>query len=106
MDERIRRIVHSQPIPDRLVTDLAKAGFPDSYRVRKYMHPTLTDNLRQTLPYVCQGYSDREIGELRHYSEEAIKDHVKRLLAIFGARRRAHLAALAVARGYVDPSIL
>jgi DNA-binding CsgD family transcriptional regulator len=70
------------------------------------MKAPLTPNLLETLPLVCQGYSNREIAEMRHFSEEAIKDHVKRLLAIFQARRRAHLAALAVAQGYVDMDAL
>jgi DNA-binding CsgD family transcriptional regulator len=63
----------------------------------------MTPTLRETLELLCQGYSNREIAERRHYSEEAIQDHTKRLLALFGARRRAHLAALAVAEGHVDP---
>jgi DNA-binding CsgD family transcriptional regulator len=66
----------------------------------------MTPTLHATLELVCQGYSNREIAERRHYSEDAIQDHTKRLLAIFGARRRAHLAALAVAEGHVNPQCL
>lgn len=62
----------------------------------------MTPRLLETLRLLCLGYSNREIAERVCFSEEAIKDHVKRLLALFGARRRAHLAALAVAEGYVN----
>ena len=103
MDERIYRIDMSRPIPDRLIRDLARAPLLPLYACRRYAsaNMNLTPNLLETLPLVCQGFSNKEIAARRHYSEEATKDHVKRLLAIYRARNRAHLAALAVARGDV-----
>ena len=94
----------SQPIPDRLIRDLGRVPTLEPYEIRKYVwrESVLTPTLRATLELICKGYSTREIAEMRHYSEAAIQDHSKRLLAIFRARRRPHLAALAVAQGYVD----
>lgn len=95
----------SQPIPDRLIRSLARSPLPDPYRASRHVNGNLTPNLRETLLLVCQGYTNREIAEARHYSEEATKDHVKRLLGMFGARNRTHLAAMAVlamARGDVE----
>lgn len=102
MDERIYRLVMSRPIPERLISDLARAPLLPLWACRRQVNHTLTPALRETLPYVCHGYTNREIAERLQYSEDAIKDRVKRLLAIFRARSRAHLAALAVAQGYVD----
>jgi DNA-binding CsgD family transcriptional regulator len=104
VDPAIYRIVMSQPVPDKLFAHLRRAPLVPLWNIRYQVNTNLTPNLRATLPLVCEGYTNREIAALRHYSEEAVKDHVKRLLAIFGARRRSHLAALAVARGFVDMS--
>lgn len=103
-DERIRRLVFSRPIPERLIRDLSRAPLLESHQVRKYVsvHRNLTPTLYRTLELLCYGYSVREIAHRRHYSYTAIQDHSKRLLALFRARNRAHLAALAVASGYIS----
>jgi DNA-binding NarL/FixJ family response regulator len=104
LDARIHRIVMASPIPEKLIHNLGRAPFLPLYACRRYANMNLTPNLLETLPLVCHGFSNKEIAAQRHYSEEATKDHVKRLLAIFRARNRAHLAALAVAQGYVEMS--
>ena len=73
MDERIRRIVHSQPIPMRLVTaiDLApvlSVNQTPSRVLKALSHGGLDpDNLRpimlRTLTLICHGYSDLEIAK-------------------------------------------
>lgn len=67
------------------------------------------ENLRpimlRTLTLICHGYSDVEIAERTNYAHDTVRDQVKGLLAIFSARNRTHLAALAVAQGYVDVTL-
>lgn len=107
----------SQPIPDRLIRNLARA--PDlsanltPSRIMKArlcgagsLEPDeLPPRLVRVLALVCQGYTDREIADQTHYAVETIKDRTKALMAVFRARNRTHLAALAVAQGYVDMNI-
>lgn len=99
MDERIQRIVHAYPIPDKLIRNLGNA--PLVSRPRRTMHPSLTPRMREVLALVCEGYTNAEIGKRIGCSEETVKSHVKRLLDYFQARNRAHLAAIAVSSGRV-----
>lgn len=95
----------SRPIPEKLIRDIGRAEVLEAWeinRVRRTLRSSLTRTLLVTLPYVCYGYSNAQIAERLFYSEDAVKDHVRRLLVIFRARNRAHLAAKAVARGIVD----
>lgn len=62
--------------------------------------------MRETLRLVCCGLTNKEIAERTHYSHDTIRGRTQALLAIFNARNRAHLAALAVARRYVDMRIV
>lgn len=61
----------------------------------------MTPSMRRILKLVAEGYSNREIGEKTGYAHGTIQGQVVALLAVFRARNRTHLAALAVARGYV-----
>lgn len=94
----------SQPIPEKLIRDLSRAPLLEAWRIRRYagLRAELTPTLRRALWLVCEGFTTREIAARTYYSEEAAKDHIRRLVVMFGARNRAHLAALAVAQGYVD----
>ncbi len=56
----------------------------------------------RTLVLLCHGYTNEQIARRTHYSRDTIKGRTEALFAVFGARNRAHLAAVAVAQGYVD----
>lgn len=49
---------------------------------------------------IAQGYSNREIAEKTGYPFDTVRGQVVGLLAVFEARNRTHLAALAVSKGY------
>lgn len=66
--------------------------------------PELTPRQLDTLRLVVAGLSNRDIGELLHVTEGTVKAHVKAILAKFGARDRAHAAAIALKRGLVRAS--
>jgi DNA-binding CsgD family transcriptional regulator len=94
VDERIYRLVMSRPIPDKLIRNLGN--------LEARRKTPLTSTQRKTLQLVCEGYSTPEISAMRHYHPDSIKYQIRRLKWFFGARNRTHLAALAVAQGYVD----
>ena len=108
MEERIRRLVLSQPIPVRLSRALIAASQATEYRTpdrifraRQWgafeLDPSrLPPQLRKVLLGVCRGDSNAEIGAATNYSCHSVKDQIRALLAVFEARNRAHLAALGV----------
>jgi DNA-binding NarL/FixJ family response regulator len=115
MDERIRRLVMSQPIPMRL----ADAVLACSQDVSAYRSPErllvarkiglgsldpadLTPALRVMLTLICHGHTNREIAAITETPFDTVRERVKGLLAVFDARNRAHLVGLAVAHGYVS----
>lgn len=63
--------------------------------------PELTARQLDTLRLLVAGMSNREIGQVLHVTEGTVKAHVKAILAKFGARDRAHAAAIALKRGLV-----
>lgn len=117
MDERIHRLVMSQPIPLRLVRaierapDLSENRSPSrvlkaqQFGVRSLSPDDLTPQLRTTLGLICHGRTNPQIARETFYALDTVRDQTKALLGIFSARNRTHLAALAVAQGYVDMKI-
>lgn len=63
--------------------------------------PALTPRQLDTLRLVVAGRSNQEIAERLNITEGTVKAHVKAILSKFGARDRAHAAAIALKRGIV-----
>lgn len=67
----------------------------------------MTGNLTQreldVVELVADGWSNAEIAGRLHVAEQTVKFHVGNSLRKVGARNRAHLAALAVQRGWLRP---
>ncbi len=59
---------------------------------------SLTEQERRILERLATGRSNREIGEALALSEKTVKNHVSRILAKLGLRRRAEAAAYAATR--------
>lgn len=55
-----------------------------------------------TLGLICEGYTNAQIARALLVGEETIKSRVKELLRLFGARNRAHLAAISIRAGIVE----
>jgi DNA-binding NarL/FixJ family response regulator len=66
--------------------------------------PTLTPRQLDTLRLVVAGHSNLEIAQQLNITEGTVKAHVKAILSKFGARDRAHAAAIALKRGIVHAS--
>lgn len=59
----------------------------------------MTPALHEALVLVCEGIRDCQIADRLGITEVAAKDRVRRLLSLYAARNRTHLAALAIRRG-------
>ena len=66
--------------------------------------PSLTPRQLDTLRLVVAGRSNQEIARELNITEGTVKAHVKAILSKFGARDRAHAAAIALKRGIVRAS--
>lgn len=61
----------------------------------------LTESEVQVILGAARGYSNPEIGRIRHLSPNTIKTHFARLTRKLGANNRAHAVALAIRQGYL-----
>lgn len=66
--------------------------------------PELTPRQLDTLRLIVEGLSNQAIAKRLHVTEGTVKAHVKAILSKFGARDRAHAAAIALRRGIVRNS--
>lgn len=64
--------------------------------------PILTAREMECLAALVQGHSDREISALLGISEPTIRFHLNNAREKLGAISRTHLAALAIAQGYIS----
>ncbi len=55
-----------------------------------HIEANLTERQRQTLIYLAQGYSNREIARSFRVTESTVKSHVQGLMALFEATNRTH----------------
>lgn len=93
----------SNPIPDRLIRAIARAPLiPGTVRSYSYLSSadrTVTSRLRYTLILIAAGLTNQEIADAIGISYAAAQDRVKRLLALYDARNRTHLVAIAIRKG-------
>jgi DNA-binding CsgD family transcriptional regulator len=61
----------------------------------------LTARERETLTWVANGFSYREVGEKMFLSEETVKYYMKSCIRRLGARNRTHAATIALAFGFL-----
>jgi LuxR family quorum sensing-dependent transcriptional regulator len=74
----------------------------DHSEVRAQVAPILTLREIELLPFLVHGHSDREIALLNGISEATVRFHLKNVRIKIGAVSRTHLAAKAVALGFVS----
>lgn len=101
-DEFILRLVFSQPIPEKLIVDLANALEAPRY-MRKYAgaRASLTPALWETLKLVAAGHSTPRIAVELGISPTSANDRVKRLLAYFDARDRMEIVTRCYREGII-----
>lgn len=87
-DEFVRLLVLSQPIPERLIVDLANALEPPRHWRRRPAPAHMTPLLWETLKLVAAGHTTPRIAEEFGIPLETARDRVKRLLSYFDEPNR------------------
>jgi DNA-binding NarL/FixJ family response regulator len=62
----------------------------------------LTPRETQTLKYVAEGYSNKQIARSLYVSEQTVKNHVSAVQHKLGANNRTHAVVLALRKGCID----
>lgn len=62
----------------------------------------LTQRETQTLRYVAEGYSNKQIARVFYISEQTVKNHVSSVQRKLGASNRTHAVVLAARQGCID----
>ena len=62
----------------------------------------LTPRETQTLRYVAEGYSNKQIARVLYVSEQTVKNHVSSVQHKLGASNRTHAVVLAARQGCID----
>lgn len=63
---------------------------------------SLTRRETQTLKYVAEGYSNKQIARVLYVSEQTIKNHVSAVQHKLGASNRTHAVVLALRKGCIN----
>lgn len=107
----IRRISKGErPINDSLlnrprVAEQVLRQFQDLTLMGKAMETLatpLTPRETETLKYVAEGYSNKQIAHVLGISEQTIKNHVTSILNKLDANDRTHAVVLAMRQGWID----
>ena len=67
--------------------------------------PELNESQRAILRYISEGYSNREISERVHLSENTVKSHIQEIFRKLGVRNRVEAALRATKEGWIDGSL-
>jgi len=94
------------PVEQAYLTMVARAAFEGAERIANKgdigrAAPILSAREIDCIKLVVRGHSDRQIGKLLGLSDATVRFHLANARTKSGAVSRTHLAALAVARGYV-----
>lgn len=107
----IRRIHNGErPINDSLLTrprvaEQVLRQFQDLTLMGKAMETLatpLTPRETETLKYVAEGYSNKQIAHVLGISEQTIKNHVTSILNKLDANDRTHAVVLAMRQGWIE----
>lgn len=63
---------------------------------------SLTRRETQTLKYVAEGYSNKQIARALYVSEQTVKNHVSSVQRKLGANNRAHAVVMALRQGSIN----
>jgi DNA-binding NarL/FixJ family response regulator len=71
-------------------------------RATRTLIAQLTPRETQTLKYVAEGYSNKQIARTLYVSEQTVKNHVSAVQHKLGANNRTHAVVLALRRGCIN----
>lgn len=102
LKKHIRAVVRGEAILDPKVAGLLMARVRGDQPVAEAKsEEVLTSQQMTILRLVAQGYSNREIAEKLHLSENTMKGYVAEILHKLGVKNRVEAATLASARGWL-----
>lgn len=102
LKKHIRAVVRGEAILDPKVAGLLMARVRgDQPAAEAKSEEVLTSQQMVILRLVAQGYSNREIAETLHLSENTMKGYVAEILHKLGVKNRVEAATLASARGWL-----
>jgi DNA-binding NarL/FixJ family response regulator len=81
----------------RQFQDLSLMGKP-----MEMLATPLTPRETETLKYVAEGYSNKQIAHVLGISEQTIKNHITSILDKLDANDRTHAVVLAMRQGWID----
>jgi DNA-binding CsgD family transcriptional regulator len=95
------------PAEQVFLTIVGRAAFEAAERIERdgaagRVAPIMTEREIECLGLLVQGHSDREIGKILGVSEATARFHLTNAREKSGAQSRTHMAALAMAQGYVS----
>ncbi len=95
------------PAEQEYLTTIGRATFEAAERIERAgepgrIAPIMTEREINCMALLVQGHSDRQIGAILGVSEPTVRFHLGNARSKSGAVSRTHLAALAVAMGYVS----
>lgn len=102
LKKHIRAVVRGEAILDPKVAGVLMARVRgDQGDAKGPSEEVLTSQQMTILKYVAQGYSNREIAEKMHLSENTMKGYVAEILHKLGVKNRVEAATLASNRGWL-----
>ena len=73
-----------------------------THREATSTRPELNESQRAILRFISEGYSNREIAERVHLSENTVKSHIQEIFRKLGVRNRVEAALRATKEGWID----
>ena len=97
----LRRLEHDEPAitlktASKLMSGLAQPASLVNNQQPEHSVSQLTAKELELLPFICDGLSNREIGERLFVSENTVKYHIKNILQKLNLKTRAEIAVYAV----------
>jgi len=86
----------------RTVVD--KLAQPATIEAPPSAKPTLTEREFEVLRLLARGYSNAQIAKTLSITERTVRFHVEKVLAALSVSNRTEVVALAIQRGWIEPS--
>ena len=93
---------HARRVEAAVITTHVLAHPREPYKKRKARPKAITDRRKEVLYWMARGKSNDDIGDILGISGLTVKNHVARILQIYGTPNRYCAALTAMARGDIS----
>lgn len=109
-DEALKRVIRSQPIPDKLLRDLRRTPHLDPGEpppdppslARRRERPKLSPAEWKVLSLTSHGLTYEMIGDTLGKSPFTVQDQLKKVRYVLRAKNTVHAVAIALRLGLID----